>query len=155
MKKRSSLGPLPAGGDKYVITLETCLGFIQKTTPDQEQLKKWFFQKFPSVESDRTVKDSLDVIKNLGLIKKVDDKFVMSEEGERFLKTQDNALLYQLLDENYLGIHDIVEILYKNPQTLDEICVSLKKKRLVFSKKLENMLKKYMRLEHVQLLVGL
>ncbi|TRZ53436.1 MAG: hypothetical protein D4S01_01325 [Dehalococcoidia bacterium] len=128
MQKRLRLWSLPGGNENYIITLKKCLAFIKETNPHQEQIKDWCFQTFPSVESERTVKDSIGVIKNLGLIKGVGDKFLLNEEGERFLKTHNNTLVYQLLDTKYKGIHDIIELLYKKPQTLNEICSSLRKK---------------------------
>jgi len=126
MKKR--LWPLPGGGEEYVITLKKCLAFIQETNPHQEQLKVWFFQTFPSVESERTVKDYLDFIENLGLIMILRNKFALTPGAREFLKTHDNNLVYQLLDAKYIGIHEILELLNKKPQALDEICLNLKEK---------------------------
>lgn len=128
MKSRRRLGPLPGGGDRYVDAVEKCLEFISQSNPSKKQLKEWFFRTFPSVKSERTAKDYIDTIESLGLIIMIRGKFFLSNDAKEFLKTHDNNLVYQALDANYMGIHDIVELLYEKPQTQNKIFSFLRKK---------------------------
>jgi len=128
MKKKSRLWSLPGGGGKYVSTLQKCLEFVEECNPSEEHLKKWFFRIFPSVKSERTAKDYIGTIESLGLIIRIGNKFALTTDAKGFLETHDNNLVYQALDANYIGIHDIVRLLYEKPQTPNEICLYLRKK---------------------------
>jgi predicted RNA-binding protein len=125
MKKKSKLGPLPDGADKYVSNLRRCLEFVQESNPSEEQLVEWFEKTFQ--KSERTVRDYMYTIENLGLVVKGDGKLLLSDTAKKFLQTHDNYLLYQKLDANYLGVHDTVKLLYEKPQTLNAICSYLRK----------------------------
>jgi hypothetical protein len=74
--------------------------------------------------ANRTVSDYIDTVKNLQLIIEENGKFSPSIASKKFLETQDNIILYQQLNKNYAGISGVIELLYKQPLTLEEICSS-------------------------------
>ena len=127
MKKKSRLGPLLGGSDKYVSTLQKCLEFVEESNPSEEQLKEWFVKTF-RLENERAVKDYTHTIKNLGLIVKDDGKLLLSDTAKRFLETHENSLLYQVLNANYVGFNDALRILYDNALTLSELAPLLRRK---------------------------
>lgn len=124
MKKLHRLGILPGGFKQYVTTLQKCLEYIQQNNLTQEQLVQWFLRTFPS--SGSIARDSVFTIRHLQLIMESASKFYLSEVAKSFLETRDKRTLYQQLDTNFIGIHDIITLLYKQPLALDEICSYLR-----------------------------
>jgi len=118
MRKR--LGILPGGADEYVDTLRKCLEFVRERNPSKEELSKWFKKTFHS-RSERAPRDYVYTIESLQLIVEVNNRVLLSDISKEFLETYENKLVYQQLDTNYLGIHDLLQLLYKEPQKLDEI----------------------------------
>lgn len=124
MKKLRRLGILPGGFKQYVTTLRKSLEYIQQNNLAQEQFVQWFLRTFPS--SERIARDSVFTIRNLRLIVESEGRFCLSEEAKSFLETQDKIILYQQLDANFIGIQDIITMLYKQPLPLDDICSYLR-----------------------------
>jgi len=124
LKKLHRLGILPGGFKQYVTTLQKCLEYIQQNNLTQQQLVQWFLRTFPS--SERIARDFVFTIRDLRLIVESAGKFCLSEIAKSFLETRDKRTLYQQLDTNFIGIHDIITLLYKQPLTLDEICSYLR-----------------------------
>ena len=118
MRKR--LGLLPGGANKYVDTLRKCLEFVLENNPSKEELTEWFKDIYHS-KSEKMLKDYIDTVKNLQLIVEVNNSFLLSDIAKEFLKTQENKLIYQRLETNYLGIREILHLLYENPRTLDKL----------------------------------
>ena len=124
MKKLHRLGILPGGFKQYVTTLQKCLEYIQQNNLTQEQLVQWFLRTFPS--SERIAPDFVFTIRDLRLIAESAGKFCLSEIANSFLETRDKRTLYQQLDTNFIGIQDIITMLYKQPLPLDDICSYLR-----------------------------
>lgn len=125
MRKR--LGILPGGADRYVDTLRKCLEFVREKNPSKEELSKWFKKAFRS-KSGRAPRDYMYTIKSLQLIVEVNNRVLLTDISKEFLETYESKLVYQQLDTNYLGIHDLLQLLYKEPQKLDEISLFLNDK---------------------------
>lgn len=124
LNKRRRLGILPGGYNKYVDSLRRCLDFVKQNNPTRKQLMGWFSKTFNS-KSEKIIDDYIRTIKSLHLIKESNGRFLLSRLGKKFLDTGENSILYQQLEANYVGIYDIIKLLYKEPLTIKEICSSL------------------------------
>jgi len=127
MKKRRGLHFLPGGTGKYVDTLIKCLEFIKGEGPDEERLKRWFYETFPQVRSERTVKGCVYVLENqLALIKKKEERFILTEDGKRFLENRDSRFLFQIMADRINGVHDVLQLLSVKPCSSKEVDSALR-----------------------------
>jgi hypothetical protein len=133
MKKKLRLGTLPSGYNKYVSSLKSCLGYIEQEKPSKKQLGEWFLKGFHS--GKRISQDYINTIRDLNLIAESGDTISLTSEGENFLRTGDNSILYRELDRKYEGIHDVMELLYEEPQSLEDISSSLRQTGFSWKKK--------------------
>jgi len=127
MKKLRGLRFLPGGTGKYVDTLIKCLGFVKGEGPDEERLKRWFYETFPQVRGERAVKGYVSVLENqFALIKKKEERFVLTEDGKRFLETRDSKLLFQIMADRINGVQDILQLLSVKPCSFREVDSALR-----------------------------
>ena len=127
MNKRSTLGYLPGGSEKYVDTLRKCLEYIRQEHPTQQQLEKWFRDLYGS--QNKNVNASyVRTVKSLELTEESRGVFSVNHLGEEFLAKGNSNIVYQQLDQNCKGIADTLKILLKDSLTLDGVCSLLKKK---------------------------
>jgi len=124
MKKRLRLGILPGGYNKYTDSLLRCLKYIRQVSPSKEDFKQWFEKTLDAKPKDEYIR----TIESLNLVKEIDNTISLTDKGEKFLDTGDNGILYQELDNNYKGIHDILELLHKKSYTVEEILSFLREK---------------------------
>jgi predicted transcriptional regulator len=126
LKKR--LGALPGNANEYLSALTKCLEFVEERNPSEAELQKWFLREFLPVKSKRLVKDYIRTIENLGLIARTRDNFTLSDKAKKFLRTRDKKILYEILQNTYVAVYDILELLREKPSTLKEIQSFLEKK---------------------------
>lgn len=127
--KRRGLRFLPGGRSGYVDTLMKCLAFVRDEKPSRERLRQWFYDTFPKVKSGKAVDGYIYVVeRQLGLIGEVEGGFLLTENGERLLKTRDLNLLFQIMAERIDGLYDILQILAVKPCPLSEIDSALRKR---------------------------
>jgi hypothetical protein len=124
MEKRLRLGILPGGYNKYVDPLLRCLQYIRQGSPSKEDFSQWFEKTFDAKPKD----ECIHAIENLNLAKETDNAISLTDSGEKFLDTGNNGVLYQELDNNYAGIHDILELLHKKSCPVEEILSFLREK---------------------------
>jgi|GEM_PF-2772064 len=127
MRKKLRLGLLPGGANKYVNTLQRCLEFVRESNPSEKELRNWFLKTFRS-KSERMAEDYQNTVKSLHLTEEIDSRLVLSKIAKEFLKTRENRLLYHVLDADYVGIHEVLQLLYKKPRTVVQISSLLNKK---------------------------
>jgi predicted transcriptional regulator len=126
LKKR--LGALPGNAKKYLSALTKCLEFVEERNPSEAEFQKWFLREFLPVKSKQLVKDYIRTIENLGLIARTRDNFTLSDKAKKFLRARDKKILYEILDNTYVAVYDILELLREKPSTLKEIESFLEKK---------------------------
>jgi len=119
------VGSLPGGAKKYLDTLAKCLELVEERNPSETEFDEWFRQEFPSVKSKRSVKDCTRTFESLGLMVGSRDGFALTDKAKEFLKTHDKKILYVTLDNRYVAVHDILQLLREKPLTLEEIVSSL------------------------------
>jgi len=127
MKKLRGLRFLPGGTGKYVDTLIKCLEFVKSEGPNEKRLEKWFYDSFSQVRGERAVKGYVSVLENqFALIKKEEGRFVLTDDGKRFLETRDLRFLFQIMADRINGVHDILQLLSVKPCSLREVNSALK-----------------------------
>jgi hypothetical protein len=89
-------------------------------------LKRWFFEHFPQTHGEKAVRGYVNVLVNqLGLIKMEHGKFVLTDDGERFLSTSDTKFLFQVLDRRVNGVREVLRLI-ETPKTFSEIDSTLR-----------------------------
>ena len=124
MEKRLRLGILPGGYNKYVDSLLRCLKYVRQGSPSKEDFNQWFEKTLDAKPKNEYIL----TIESLNLVREIDNAVSLTDKGEKLLDTGDNGVLYQELDSNYKGIHDILEILDKKSYSVEEILSLLREK---------------------------
>jgi len=127
LKKLRGLHFLPGGTGRYVDTLAKCLIFAKSEEPDEERLRRWFSETFPQVRGDRAVESYIYMVENqFELIKREEGRFVLTENGKKFLETRDSKLLFQIMVDRINGVHDVLQLLAAKPRSLKEVDSALR-----------------------------
>lgn len=126
MKKRRGLRFLPGGARGYVDSLVKCLEFVATGKPDEAVLKRWFFERFPQTRGEKAVRGYINMIANqLGLIKVQHGKFILTDDGQRFLSSRDNKFLFEVLDQRVNGVREVLRLV-EAPKPFSEIDSALR-----------------------------
>ena len=110
-----SLWPLPGGTDQYFTTLLKYLDYVAASKPSQEQAIEWFMKTYSTVESAKTARGYTGVPRSMGLTILTDGKFVLSNLGQELLKERSGKKLLEILEENIVGISEMLEAIKKEP----------------------------------------
>ncbi|MFC2138126.1 restriction endonuclease [Bacteroidota bacterium] len=109
--KNRSIWPLPGGIYSYVETLDSLLDKIKKSNSNRENLVNWFVDSFENVNSTKTANGYLNVPKNMGLIDFNNGICELTEAGEKYYKSKDLKLLFEIISLNILAFEEIYEFL--------------------------------------------
>lgn len=115
MKKYRGFWPLPGGTKHYVDTLNFILEFVRKNNPSEEEFVEWFLESFPKVRSEGTIRSYISLVKKLDLIKKEGRKYRLTKIAEDYLKDRNSVMLFHILDDKVIGMHDLLTILSQAP----------------------------------------
>ncbi len=118
MDKLKSIWPLPGGTRNYVNTLSKILLVLHENHFNEENLISWMMKEY-SLESSKTTKGYIEVVKKIGVVDIKDGIFILNENGKSFLEQKDNQLILKLLIENIFGFEEILKLLSEK-QTLDK-----------------------------------
>ena len=119
-RKYSSFWPLPEGIENYVLTLIKILNYILNSNPTKNQLIKWILG-FPTVNTIKNAGGYVNsMLKHSGLLI-FGDKISLSENGEIFLNSKDNKILFRIFDENILGFNETLRLIGNRPHTIKEL----------------------------------
>ena len=125
-EKSVVLWPLPGGQKKYFDTLLHFIDKIGEDSPTLEVMSEWVIQNYEKVTKHKLVRSYLrSVIYSMGLIAFDGEKVVLTETGEEFREKRDKGYLVQLLNNNILGISEILETLGKEPSSTDALLAML------------------------------
>ena len=114
--KSRSIWPLPGGVNSYVETLINLLRRIESKKSKRDELINWFADNYDNVSSLRTAGGYLNVPKNMGLIYFDNGFCFLTEEGEKYLKSQDLEFLYKTISSNILAFEEIHQLLLNSPK---------------------------------------
>ncbi len=127
-EKSRSIWPLPGGINNYVETLNNFLAQINSGNNSKKGLGKWYLSNFESVSSEATIQSYINVPKNMGLIRFENGVYEFTDDGNKYFKSNDKELLYDIISKNILAFDDVYEYINtsKVPVNEEEILNYLK-----------------------------
>ncbi len=128
-RKLKGLCYLPGKHEDYICSLQKILNFINQETPEKNVFTSWIMKTFRSKNTNCTMK-YLYLLKNTGQVSEIDGKLALTSSGKLFLENYDKLLVYDALNDHYNGIEEVMQLLFKQPLSLDEIAEALRKQGL-------------------------
>lgn len=107
--KHKSFWPLPGGIRNYHYTLYQILEFA-RSNPNFTELKTWLMKKY-DLDSERTTRGYLDVVRKLDLLQIQNNTCNISSIAKELLETKDDRLIFNILLEKIAAIKEILEII--------------------------------------------
>jgi HJR/Mrr/RecB family endonuclease len=126
--KAAALWPLPGGAANYVETLLSFVDQIADSKPTLDDLTAWVIANYPTVKSRGVVASVVrTVLYALRLVRFVDDRIVLSEQGEalRVSRSQDEILA--ALTTRITGVTEILQWLQVGSLSTDEVLDRMRK----------------------------
>lgn len=108
--KLKGIWPLPGGAKSYVATTRKILEKVKSENPTMDQLVAWLKHEYGL--SGGTSTGYIRIVKRcLGFLEKVNDHIKITSAARKFLTTQDNKLVLDILRERVLGFEEILSML--------------------------------------------
>ena len=124
MKKLDYLFYMPGGKAAYVQSLINYLEFVRQKRPKRKDLAERISNK-PGVANG-----SIRLLKRIHFIAEKDNIFDLTKFGYEVLALNDVALVFQALKDSYPELAKILELLYYEPLTLENIIEAFKKQTI-------------------------
>lgn len=118
MDKLKSIWPLPGGNRNYAHALSKILLALNENRFNEKNFISWMMKEY-SLESPKTTKGYIEVVKKIGIVDIKDGIFILNDNGKSFLENKDNQLILKLLIEYIFGFEEILKLLSEK-QTLDK-----------------------------------
>ncbi len=110
-------------------TLRRTLTFIREKKPSEENLRQWFFDRFPKVLHEGATRGFIrTTLWHSGLVDRDKKGHFLTQAGEEYLENPDNTLLFNILDEHVLGFKETLEIISELEPNIEELGKELSKK---------------------------
>lgn len=119
-EKSMSIWPLPGGIFNYFDALVEIIDKIN-TCSSKEKIIEWFRENYENVESEKTIKGYLQVLRSLGLTYHEKLKIGLTSLGKSFCKNPDKELLLSNIEERIFGFSEVIEFLEENSESKSEI----------------------------------
>ncbi|KYH24573.1 hypothetical protein HAPAU_35560 [Halalkalicoccus paucihalophilus] len=74
-----------------------------------------------NLSGEAYVKRDISLVKKLGFIDRTDGHYQVAESGHAYLETQDEAVVYQVLNHQLIGIEFLLRELFSGPKSADEL----------------------------------
>lgn len=110
--KHKGLWPLPGGTTSYIKTLYRIINKIKVSDPTFEELLSWFKREY-NLTGEKTPRSMFQYLIRFGFFTELDNKIILSKDSEEFLRTKENSIVYNMLNNSVLGIEDSLILLYK------------------------------------------
>lgn len=115
------LNPLPGGRRNYLSFLTKVLTRVQSANPLRSELSDWIRNEF-RVTGRESPKTYIHILFTLGLIEDKKNGLSLSKNGESFLLTRKQEIVFNALVENYMGVSEITDFLKRRQAaSVDEI----------------------------------
>lgn len=125
--KAAALWPLPGGMANYFDTLLTYLGRIADTKPTLDEFADWVIESYPKVNSRGVVASVVrTVLYALGLVRFLDDRIVLTEQGQALRSSASRVELLAALTTRIAGVTEVLKWLKLGPMTTDEVLDKLR-----------------------------
>ena len=123
--KNLSLWPLPGGRGNFVQTMWMMLTFVSEQEPTLDVFIDWTISTFEKVNSRKTAKGYIEMIRLAGLIEPRADRLVLTSDGAAYLASTDPDDLYRTMSDNIAGFEETLDRIRQSPATLPELTIFL------------------------------
>ncbi|HJT91241.1 MAG TPA: restriction endonuclease [Mycobacterium sp.] len=123
--KNLSLWPLPGGRGNFVQTMWMMLTFVSEREPTLDEFIDWLIGTFDRVNSRKTAKGYIEMVRLAGLIEPRVDRLVLTSDAASYLASTDPDELYHTMCDNIAGFEDTLDRIRQEPATLSELTAYL------------------------------
>ncbi|MDP8976127.1 MAG: hypothetical protein M3N28_07175 [Actinomycetota bacterium] len=123
--KNLSLWPLPGGSGNYVQTMWMMLTFVSEAEPTLDEFIDWTTETFERVNSRKTAKGYIEMVRLAGLIEPRGDRLVLTSDAASYLASTDPEELYRTMCDNIAGLEETLDRVRQSPVTLPELTTFL------------------------------
>ena len=123
--KNLSLWPLPGGQGNYVQTMWTMLTFVSEREPTLDEFIGWMTKTFEKVNSRRTAKGYIEMVRLAGLVEPREDRLVLTSGAASYLASTDQEELYRTMCNHIAGLEETLDRIRQAPVTLSELTAFL------------------------------
>jgi len=114
------------GVDNRIENLRSMLDYINGTSPSEPALWSWLRDN-TGAEKESTMETYVRFVRRIGLIRKDEEKYSITDSGDYYRKSGDSDFLFRHLSENVKGFETILSILSEGPQTEEQVQSGLQK----------------------------
>jgi hypothetical protein len=123
--KNLSLWPLPGGRGNFVQTMWTMLTFVSESEPTLDEVIAWTIETFERVNSRKTAKGYIEMVRVAGLIEPRADRLVLTSDAASYLASSDQEELYRTMCDNIAGLEETFDRIREAPASLPELTAFL------------------------------
>lgn len=123
--KNLSLWPLPGGRGNFVQTMWMMLTYVSESEPTLDEFIDWTIETFERVNSRKTAKGYIEMVRLAGLIQPRGDRLVLTSDAASYLASTDAEELYRTMCDNIAGLEETLDRLREAPATLPELTAFL------------------------------
>ena len=123
--KNLALWPLPGGQGNFVKSMWRMLTHAADAEPTLDEFISWMIEEFPTVNSRKSSKSYIEVLRLAGLIEPRDGRLVVTSAGAAYLASTDQEDLYATMAANIAGIEETRLRIAESPATLLELTAYL------------------------------
>lgn len=119
--KNLSLWPLSGGRENFVTTMSTVLAYVGDSEPTLDQFIDWMRSTFPRVNSKKTAKSYIEMVRLSGLIEPRGDRLALTADAATYLASSDPEDLLRTMCDNIAGLEETLERVRTTPSTPADI----------------------------------
>jgi HJR/Mrr/RecB family endonuclease len=119
--KNLALWPLPGGQGNFVKSMWRMLTHAADVEPTLDEFIGWMLDEFPTVNSRKSSKSYIEVLRLAGLIEPREGRLVVTTAGASYLASTDQEDLYTTMTANIAGIEETRLRIAQTPSTLREL----------------------------------
>jgi restriction system protein len=123
--KNLSLWPLPGGQGNYVQTMWRMLIFVSEREPTLDEFIDWVTGTFEKVNSRRTAKGYIEMVRLAGLVEPRTGRLVLTSDAASYLASTDQEELYRTMCDNIAGFEETLDRIRLAPTALPELTAYL------------------------------
>ncbi len=113
------------GVDGRLDNLRAMLEYVGNETPTEVALWGWL-RSNTSAESDSTIRTYVGFIRSIGLLKRDDDRYALTERAREYVDTGDRRVLFEALTDHVKGFETILQALSRGYRSDEEIQAQLR-----------------------------
>ena len=101
------------------------LTFVSEAEPTLDEFIAWTIGAFERVNSRKTAKGYIEMVRLAGLIEPRADRLVLTSDAASYLASTDQEDLYRTMCDNIAGLEETLDRIHEAPATLPELTAFL------------------------------